>query len=52
MEGKTPALSVEQARRLLGSLETSHVVGLRDRAIIATLIYMAGRVRKPDIPSA
>src|SRR5215210_7229060 len=39
VEGKTPALSVEQARRLLVSIETSHLVGLRDRAIIATLIY-------------
>jgi integrase/recombinase XerD len=44
VEGKTPALSVEQARRLLTSIETSHVVGLRDRAIIATLIYTAARV--------
>jgi len=44
IEGKTPALSVEQARRLLASIETSHVVGLRDRAIIATLIYTAARV--------
>ena len=44
VEGKTPALSVEQARRLLTSINTSHVVGLRDRAIIATLIYTAARV--------
>ena len=44
IEGKTPALSVEQARRLLASIDTSHIVGLRDRAIIATLIYTAARV--------
>ena len=44
VEGKTPALSVEQARRLLASIDTTHVVGLRDRAIIATLIYTAARV--------
>jgi integrase/recombinase XerD len=44
VEGKTPALSVEQARWLLASIDTSHVVGLRDRAIIATLIYTAARV--------
>ena len=44
VEGKTPALSVEQARRLLTSIETLHMVGLRDRAIIATLIYTAARV--------
>ena len=44
VEGKTPALSVEQAQRLLALMETTHVVGLRDRAIIATLIYTAARV--------
>ena len=44
IEGKTPALSVEQARRLLPLIDTSHVVGMRDRAIIATLIYTAVRV--------
>ena len=30
--GKTPALSAEEARQLLSSMDTSHVVGLRDRA--------------------
>jgi integrase/recombinase XerD len=44
VEGKTPALLVEQARQLLASIETMHIVGLRDRAIIATLIYTAARV--------
>jgi integrase/recombinase XerD len=44
VEGKTPAFSVEQARELLASIDTTHVVGLRDRAIIATLIYTAARV--------
>ncbi len=44
VEGKTPALSVEQARRVLAVIDTSHVVGLRDRAIIAILIYTAARV--------
>jgi site-specific recombinase XerD len=42
-EGKTPALSVEQARQVLSSINTNTVVGLRDRAIIATLIYTAAR---------
>src|SRR5438034_4255888 len=42
-EGKTPALSVEQARRLLSSFDTTSAVGLRDRALIATLIYTAAR---------
>jgi site-specific recombinase XerD len=44
VEGKTPALSVEQARQVLATINTSHVVGLRDRAIIAILIYTAARV--------
>jgi len=44
VEGKTPALSVEQARRVLATIDTSHVVGLRDRAIMAILIYTAARI--------
>jgi site-specific recombinase XerD len=44
IEGKTPEIQVEQARTLLRSIDTSHVVGLRDRAIIAILIYTAARV--------
>ena len=43
-EGKTPAFSVEQARRLLSKIDVSHVVGLRDRAVIATLVYTGARV--------
>ncbi len=44
IEGKTPEISVEQARRLLRSIDTSTAVGLRDRAIIGILIYTAARV--------
>lgn len=44
IEGKTPEISIEQARRLLRSIKTIHVVGLRDRAIIGILIYTAARV--------
>ncbi len=44
VEGKTPEIPIDQARRLLCSLDTSHVVGLRDRAIIAVLIYTAARI--------
>lgn len=44
IEGKTPEISVEQARLLLASINTRHVVGLRDRAVIAVLIYTAARV--------
>lgn len=43
VEGKTPEIGVEQARALLASIDTGHVVGLRDRTVIATLIYTACR---------
>jgi site-specific recombinase XerD len=44
VEGKTPEITVSQARRLLASVDTSHVVGLRDRAVIGVLVYTAARV--------
>lgn len=44
IEGKTPEISIEHARRLLRSIDTSHVVGLRDFVVIAILIYTAARV--------
>ncbi len=44
IEGKTPELSVDQARWLLKSIDTSDLVGLRDKAIIGILIYTAARV--------
>jgi site-specific recombinase XerD len=44
VEGKTPEISIEHARRLLRSIDVSHVVGVRDRAVIAILIYTAARV--------
>jgi len=43
VEGKTPEITVQHARQLLTSIDTSHVVGLRDRAILAILIYTASR---------
>ena len=43
VEGKTPEIRVEGARTLLASIKTSTVVGLRDRAILAILIYTAAR---------
>jgi site-specific recombinase XerD len=43
VEGKTPEIPPEQARILLGSINTTTPVGLRDRAVIATLIYTAAR---------
>ena len=43
-KGKTPVLSAEDARRLLDSIDTSHVVGLRDRALIGVMVYSFARV--------
>jgi integrase/recombinase XerD len=60
VEGKTPEITLEQARTLLGSIKVAKtarnaqgeevelplVVGLRDRAILATLAYtVAGQGR-------
>lgn len=44
VEGKTPEIGVGNARRFLTSIATGSVVGLRDRAIVAVLIYTAARV--------
>jgi integrase/recombinase XerD len=44
VEGKTPEIGTAQARALLKSIDGSDLVGLRDRAILAVLIYTAARV--------
>ena len=57
IEGKTPEITMEQTRKLLASIKTTykvkskgekrqdvtHVVGLRDRAILATMRFTACR---------
>jgi site-specific recombinase XerD len=43
-EGKTPAFSNGEVRRVLESIDTSHVVGLRDKALLATLAYTFARI--------
>ena len=42
--GLTTVLNREEARQLLDSIDTSHVIGLRDRALIALLTYTFARV--------
>jgi integrase len=42
--GKTPVLSAEDARKLLDSIDITSVVGLRDRALIAVMVYSFARV--------
>jgi len=43
IEGKTPEIPIPDARKLLASMDTSHVVGLRDRALLAVLVYTGSR---------
>lgn len=42
--GKTPILPVLEMRRFLESIDTSTVLGLRDRALIGLMVYSFGRV--------
>lgn len=42
--GSTPVLSAEEARQLLDSIDTSTLIGLRDRALIALMVYSFSRV--------
>jgi integrase/recombinase XerD len=43
-KGKTPVLAADEARILLDSIDTSTVMGLRDRALIAVMAYTFARV--------
>lgn len=43
-KGKTPVLAADEARALLDSIDVSTPVGLRDRALIALMIYTFARV--------
>jgi site-specific recombinase XerD len=43
-KGKTPVLDKSEARRLLEGIDVSHVVGLRDRALIGLMIYSFARI--------
>jgi site-specific recombinase XerD len=42
--GKTPALEPDEARALLASIDVSSPIGLRDRALIALMVYSLARV--------
>lgn len=43
-QGKTPILTPEETRQLFDSIQTSTLIGLRDRAFIAVMVYTFGRV--------
>ena len=42
--GKTPVLDPDEARHLLDSIDTSTPAGLRDRALIALMVYSFARI--------
>ena len=42
--GKTSVLTADQARELLDSIDTSTVVGLRDRALISVMTFAFARI--------
>jgi site-specific recombinase XerD len=43
-KGKTAVLSAEEARKLLDSIDPTSHVGLRDRALIALMVYTFSRI--------
>ena len=42
--GKTPVLTAEEARQLLDSIDTTTLVGLRDRAVMAVMTFAFARI--------
>ena len=43
-KGKTPVLNVDEARTLIDAIDTTSLPGLRDRALIALMVYTFARV--------
>jgi site-specific recombinase XerD len=43
-KGKTPVLDATEARQLLDSIDVSTPIGLRDRALVALMVYSFARV--------
>ena len=43
MEGRTPEIPIAEVRKLLASIDTSHIIGLRDRAMLAVMVYTTSR---------
>lgn len=43
-KGKTPVLGADETRELLDSIDTTSLVGLRDRALIGLMVYTFARV--------
>ncbi len=43
-KGRTPVLTSDEARAMLAAIDTSSLTGLRDRALIGTMIYTFARI--------
>ena len=43
-KGRTPVLEGEQARALLNSIDPGTIIGLRDRAMIAMMVFSFARI--------
>ena len=43
-QGKTPVLEADEARALLDSIDVSRPIGLRDRALIALMVFSFARI--------
>jgi site-specific recombinase XerD len=43
-EGKTAEISINQARTLFKSIDTSNIIGRRDRAVLGVLAYTGARI--------
>jgi len=43
-QGKTPAFGPKDVQNVLQSIDTTNIIGLRDRAFLATLAYTFARV--------
>lgn len=43
-QGRTPVLEAEEARQLIESIDTAAPTGLRDRALIALMVYSFARI--------
>ena len=44
IEGKTPAFETEEVQKILSGIDVSNLIGLRDKALIATLAYTFARI--------
>ncbi len=43
-KGKTPVLNADEARAILDAIDTSSLIGLRDRALIGIMVYTFARI--------